>query len=92
MGGSLLSIVWTKFHDKRLNVFLFVGFSLSQLQGGESQMLPGEHLITSYDANGRVVTEIPVARVGPTLFVAIGERKEKGGFLIKLYFYINNIN
>lgn len=69
---------------KRLNVF-FVGFSLSQLQGGESQMLPGEHLITSYDGNGRLVTEFPVASVGPTLFVAIGERKRKrkyGGFFI----------
>lgn len=42
-------------HYKSLKIC--VGFfSLSQLQGGESQMLPGEHLTTSYDENSRLVT------------------------------------
>lgn len=34
-------------------------YSLSQLQGGESQMWPEEHLITSYNETPKSVAELP---------------------------------
>lgn len=49
-----------KLYGKSLK-FFSLSYSLSQLQGGESQMLPEEHLIISYDQTVRSVAELPAA-------------------------------